>query len=278
MTFSNVHSVSQFECLRSRKMKASVYYEKAEKYYSNGEYSQALNYFTKSYQLEENNDCLNYLGCCYLELNDLVSACKIFKSLIKNCPDWERPLFNLGRLYLKQKKFKKALSYFQAALSLNCNNEDTYFYLGVYYEKMNEYETAKTYYIKSLSINTEQSESHLNLGMCYLKLDDYDNAFKEFELAYKYDNDCRDAIRNQGLVLVIKKEYAEALKKFLMLFEVEPDDTRNMFDIAFCYYRIRQLKNAKRWLEKLITIKPNHEDANSLLEHIKNQLPESING
>ncbi|MCB8818803.1 tetratricopeptide repeat protein [Desulfosporosinus shakirovi] len=249
-------------------MTSEKYYEKAEIYYINRQYEKALSCFKKSYDLKKTNDCLNYIGCCYLELNNYISAINIFSKLNKNSPGWERPIFNLGRVYLKTENFKKALSYFQKAIFLNPDNSDTYYYLGVYYDKIEEYERAKTYYEKSLVIDNKQSETHLNLGMCYFRLNDYENALKEFNLAYDYDNNCTDAIKNQGLVFLSMKDYNDALEKFLFMSEVEPDDIENMLDIAFCYYRINNLENAHEWINRIMKIDANNEEANKLLKAI----------
>jgi len=96
------------------------------------------------------NDCLNYIGCCYLMLEDFDSAFEVFERLIKLAPDWERPVFNLGRVYLQSGRLKEALECFNKAAGLNPYNEDSYFYLGIYYYKIGDCETSRKYYKKSL--------------------------------------------------------------------------------------------------------------------------------
>jgi len=95
------------------KLTGEDYYREAEKFYAEDNYTEALNLFKKSYSIKETNDCLNYIGCCYMNLGDSLSAIRIFKELIKTCPDWERPFFNLGRAYIKLKKYKKAFRVFE---------------------------------------------------------------------------------------------------------------------------------------------------------------------
>lgn len=250
-------------------LRTNQYFQNGENYFINGKYDKALEYFNKSLEIEQSDDCLNYVGCCHLWLNNLDVAENIFKKLIKSSPCWGRPFFNLGRVYLKKGKLNNALKCFKKAVSLSPNWDDIYFYYGVCYYKLENYEKAKECYEKSLSINNSSAEAHQNLGMCYLKLKIYEKAVEEFDLAYHFDSDCKDAIRNKGLAFMAMKQYVEALNNFLTFNEFELADLDNMFDIAFCYFRIKDLEKSYCWLNKLIMLEPNYENANSLLEHIK---------
>ena len=92
-------------------MNQEEYFNEGEEFYIEGEYEKAFSCFQKCNSIEEDFDCLNYIGCCYLGLNDLENATKTFKYLIENCPDWERPFFNLGRVYIKKEMLPQAFSF-----------------------------------------------------------------------------------------------------------------------------------------------------------------------
>lgn len=239
-------------------MKAIDIFNNAEKHYIKGDYKKALDLFKKSYEENATNDCLNYIGCCYLKLGDYISAINVFERLIKTNPKWERPLFNLGQVYLQSGSFKKALEYFQKAVSINDASEDAYYYLGVYYQKIGNYELATEYYQKSIKINDTESEPHLNLGICYFKLGCYEEALKEFEVAYFYNNKCFDAIYNKSLALIRLNRYKEALDSLFLFKKLVPNDFEAMLDIAHVYYKIKDYKYANIWVNKLLTIDPQH--------------------
>lgn len=247
------------------------YYEIAEKYYIKRNYHEALNYFQKSCSIKESNDSLNYMGCCYIYLGDNSAAIKLFKKVIEKSPNWERPYFNIGRVYLQNGDMVKSLEYFEKALSLNHYNEDSYFYLGVYYYRLEEYDEAKQYHEKSLQLNYQQSETHLCLGKCYYHLKNYEKAIEEFDSAYIHDNYCYDAIYNKGQTYLKMRNYEEAIVFLYEYNKFQLNDIENLFDIAFCYFRIEELDNASEWLNKILQINPDHEDANSLLAHIKHE-------
>lgn len=253
-------------------MKVKDIFDNAEKYYINENYKKALDLFKKSYKENATNDCLNYIGCCYLKLEDYISAIEVFERLIKTNPDWERPVLNLGQVYLQSGRFKKALEYFQKAISINDTSEDAYYYLGIYYYKIGDYELSKEYYQKSIKINYTESEPHLNLGMCYFRLKRYEEALKEFEVAYFYDNSCLDAIYNKGLTLIRLSRYKKALDNLFLFKKLAPNDSEVMLDIAHIYYKIKDFKSANIWVNKLLTINPQHNLGNKLLKELENIL------
>jgi len=250
-------------------MKYDEIYRSAENYYISGDYIVALGLFQKALTLTQSNDCLNYIGCCYIELMDFDSANEIFKKLIESNPDWERPILNMGRIKLKSGRLIEALKYFKKAVKINPNNEDVYYYLGVYYFKLGDFEIAKSYYNKSLSLNDKQSETHLNLGMCYFRLGVYEKALREFELAYKFDTTCIDAVYNRGLVYIAMGKYIEALNFLIEVSKKESDDIEIMLDISHCYYKLKDLESSLAWVTKVISIDSENKMANKVLKKLR---------
>lgn len=105
-------------------MDVNGYYDKGEEEYISGNYSKALFIFEIEMAHRPSSDCKNYIGCCHLALGDFFNAIKCFKELINSSPKWERPVFNLGRVYLKMGEFKKAIKYLNKALEVNDQSED----------------------------------------------------------------------------------------------------------------------------------------------------------
>ncbi len=245
------------------------YYDNGEAQYIKGNYHEALSLFEKSFDLRKTNDCLNYIACCHLELGSFDVAANIFRELIKACPNWERPVFNLGRILIELENYKGALECFEKAIELNPHSEDAYYYLGVYYYKIKNYEKAKECNEKSLSINDQQSETHLNLGRCYYHLDMNEKALCEFDIAYNYDNNCIDAVFNKVVVLIAIKNYVEALENLFIINKSEPDDAEVMMNIAHCYYKLKNYTNANYWVTKILLIESEHSLANKLLQRLK---------
>lgn len=248
---------------------AERYYNAAEKYYIKGRYRRALKLFQASFSLLQSNNCLNYVGCCFLALQDYLSAMRVFKKVVAECPDWERPVFNLGRAYLELGKMDKASEYFSRAVQMNPYNPDSFYYLGLYYYKLDDFQSARRNFQMSLSLDDKEPEPHLHLGLCFLKLKMYHDALREIDYACKLDKNWGKAIHYKGVVHFILKEYQKALDQLLILHRLEPDNLENMVRIAHTYFRLRDLSNAHNWLEKVLSMDPGHGNATRLLREIK---------
>ena len=253
-------------------MNFEEYFDMGENYYVNGEYEISIEYFEKCIKINKSNDCLNYIGCCYLGLEDYSTAIKVFNSIIASCPNSERPMFNLGRAYLKLGEFDMALDCFEKAITINPDSEDAYYYLGVYYQQVGDIERAKIYYQKSLEIDNVQSETYLNLGICCFELKLFEEALDAFSNAYKYDSGCIEAIQNKAFVYIDMKNYEKALKELYAFNNLVQDDIDNTLDIAHCYYKIHDFGNSYAWVKKALTIEPENEFANKLFKSLSSEL------
>ena len=231
------------------------YYKFGERLYLNGDYSKAYETFERGYVLGiDANDCLNYMGCCQIDLGNYELALDIFDKLISST-EWERPYFNKGRIYLKLGDFDKAKSYFAKAVKINPKSPDAYYYLGTFFEKKKDYRMAIKYYKKSLSLDQGQPEAHLNLGFAYLRLGEIEKAIYELEISKKDDFTYSASLNNLGVAFYKKKEYKVALEYFLKVLPLLPNDIGILNDIANCHYHLRKFTDCLDWLDKVIDIR-----------------------
>ncbi len=237
-------------------------YNMAEDYYVNKEYSKALKCFELANTIEESNDCINYIGCCHIEMGNLVVAEECLLCLIDKCPNWERPRFNLARAYMKKRKYDKALELLNEAELINPYNADTLFYFGVYYFAIKNYELAQQYYLKSIAIDSDEStDSHLNLGMCYFRQGEFEVALEEFKVAYRLDRSNIDALYDQGLAYMYLQDYSSALTKLIETSAHRPNDVDCMLDICNCYSKLKDYKKLLIWSNRILELEPDNEIA-----------------
>jgi len=246
-------------------------YEKAEEFYMDGKYDEALKLFTILNKGIESNDCINYMGCCNIYLKNYQKAEKSFKYLIKKAPDWERPIFNLGRIYLKLGKMKEALSCFEKAVSINPKSGDAYFYMAYYYSEIGNNKKAINYYKKSLKFDYNDAVTHQNIGLCYVAEELYDIALIECDISLnlKFNN---DTLFNKGICYFNMKEYEKSLNVFLGLYKFQQDDIQIMIIIFRCYCYLSDLMNMKKWNNKILKLQPDNERALKIKERIKQDL------
>lgn len=213
-------------------------YEKGEQLYLAGNFEKAKKCFQIICKNKTDNSALNYLACCDIQLGYLDEAKKILDDLIKRT-EWERPLFNLGRVYLIQNNFTDAKKCFEQAVLKNPNNGDCYFYLGLYYYKTGNLAKAIGAYQKALCLVAQDAETHLNLAVCYYKERQYPLALRHFKEAFQLDPFMLEAKYYQAKCLIKLKNYRKACRILLDL-KKQGEGIENIdADIAYCLARLK---------------------------------------
>lgn len=191
-------------------------YDKAQAFYEKGMFHEALGLFHEMADSWPDFSVLNYIGCCYIGTKDYKTAESVFNELISEAPDWERPYFNLARVYLAVDKDREAYELLKRAIEINPFDEDSYFYMGVYYRKKSMWNEAVDCFLKSEKLNTEDFEVHLNLSACYAAIGDCEKALTKALKALEIDPEGSDAVFNVSKILIDRKEYERA---FHLLYE-----------------------------------------------------------
>ncbi|MNO19128.1 TPR repeat-containing protein YrrB [compost metagenome] len=248
-------------------MDSKVYYKNGEQAYLEKNYREALDNFKKQMDIEASSSCLNYIGCCYLGLEEYFLALQTFNEVIAIEPNWEQPVVNIGRVYLRMQQFKNAFKYLDKGLKMNVQNPDSLFYMGVYYLNSHDYEYAIKYFSQSVQVDEQQSEPHLNLGLCYFRKSLYSLAIQEFEKSYQIAPNA-DAVRNKGLVFIELKKYSDALEELYLAIKLCPTDIECMVDIIYCNCKLKQFNIALKWAIEALRIDPNHATVKKFYEQI----------
>ena len=129
-------------CLTLVLMAFSVYADTAEDYFNTGkkyyyqqDYDKALEYFQKSFQMQERSGRDPFpvlymnIGACYLHNGNYTEAEEYLKKAIKRFPDaWTNKkslaYSNLGVVYFKKGDFNNAVECQKKAIQLDPNNEN----------------------------------------------------------------------------------------------------------------------------------------------------------
>lgn len=88
---------------------AEILFNESMNAYKDNDFTSSLNGFKKLLQKTPNNDTLNYfIGCSYLEVNDLDKSILSFQKVDDNSVFKEKSEFRLALVYLKKKEFIKS--------------------------------------------------------------------------------------------------------------------------------------------------------------------------
>ena len=195
---------------------AKSYSATASKYYQDGNYPKALEFYTKALSIREKvlgkdhpdtADSYNDIGSIYSDTGDYPKALEFYtkalnireKVLGKDHPDTALSYNNIGSVYSNMGDYPKSLEFYTKALDiyekvLGKNHPDTalsYNNIGSVYDNMGDYPRALEFYTKALNIREKvlgkndpnTAIIYNNIGSIYNKIGNYPKALEFYTKA-----------------------------------------------------------------------------------------------
>ncbi len=117
-----------------------------------GDHSDAQNEYNLVLKVNPKHTKATYLLAGSYEKEGKISeAIKTYKKL-KN---YEPAVYQIGRIYVNQKKYKEAIKTLNAAIKKKGHGSDTLYYLGLAYEKSGDRKTAAKHYKEALKFTPD---------------------------------------------------------------------------------------------------------------------------
>lgn len=154
------------------------------------QYPRARDAFQKALELNPNfTDVHNNLGVLYSEMGEREKAFKEFSLVVRDpsFPSPEKPLYNLGELYLREDNKELALMHFRRAVEKNPNFAMGYRGLGKVYTALGDEQLAIESFEKSIERNPKDLESLYELGRLYDGMGDTERAQEYYRRVVEVD-------------------------------------------------------------------------------------------
>lgn len=206
--------------------KAIEYYKEAAKY----GYNEARTYslIANAYQLKK----------------DTLGALEALQEGFEKYPEDNTILTSMIQIYLDLDKTEDAMKYLDVAIQQDPGNATFYFAQGTLYEKVENDEKAIESYKKAIENDETFFNAYYNLGALY-----YNKGVKQIEVANSIPTS-----NNEVYEVELKKAdkwFEEALPYMEKCHELKPDDNMTMESLKNLYYRLKDMENYNRMLEKL---------------------------
>ncbi len=101
--------------------------------------------------------------------NDTNAAFFLQKSILLN-PEFDKAHYNLGNIYLKEKKYNSAINEYKTAIKYKKDFAYYYYNLGCAYLGQKEYKLAKNNFKKAIKLKSDNPDFYYNLAFAYNKL------------------------------------------------------------------------------------------------------------
>jgi Tfp pilus assembly protein PilF len=189
----------------------------------------------------------NAFGWVYYYSGDYHNAIYYFKKAIDEDENYQFAYIALAYIYDEGNNFEAALDYLMAAEKIDGNNPDLYNNLGIVYYHLADYEKSGNAFKKAILLNYRFAEPYNNLGFLYFENGQYtisEDYFKK-SLEINLDNQILRAESMAGLAVINIKnrntDQAKVYKGYSLRLDYRMND-------------IKYLTDKLKWSKELIEI------------------------
>ncbi|MCL2879729.1 MAG: tetratricopeptide repeat protein [Treponema sp.] len=200
-------------------------------------FKQSKAVYQKVLQLEENNHyAIIGLGHLHYDFKKYEDALFYWEKML-TLADSEvdiRVLTSIGNCHRKLKSFAAGIPYFESALRMDSENFYALFGLADCYRGMKKQDNSLEYWNRILNHDSRNRVILTRAGDAYRIMKMYDKAQEYYERALNIEYDMYAVL---GLALIAKahKKYTEAIESMKQLLQLDPGNSRIMYELTDCY-------------------------------------------
>jgi tetratricopeptide (TPR) repeat protein len=223
------------------------FFEKGNYYWELGYFQQAIIYFTKAIELDEDNaGAFNNRAILYGELKQYTNAISDFTQAIKLDKDDATAYCLRGFLYGELKQYTNAISDFTKAIELDEDNAAAYNSRGLSYKELKQYTNAIVDFTQAIKLDKDNAAAYNNRGVSYIELKQYTNAISDFTIAIELGENLSVVYNNRASLYGVLKQYTNALVDYTKALELN-----NTYELAYygrsaAYYNLNQFQNSQK--------------------------------
>ena len=207
------------------------------------------------------------LGIIFLNKRLFKYAEDEFKTALKLAPNDFEIIFEYGNFLYSISKNTEAERYYQEALDLQPDNVLVLTFMALNKLILNQLDAAKDYIMQAVKINPHHEYIQFCAGRILY-------ARKEFEEAKHYlihaveQNPDIETQNTLALTYYELGEYESAISIFNNLLAKKPENISLLMSLAKCYEGLKDNDKALEYLDKVVTIFPEDEDAHEMIRRL----------
>jgi serine/threonine protein kinase/tetratricopeptide (TPR) repeat protein len=230
-------------------------------YHGTGKIDRAIEEFERAIKLQPlSDDAYKWLGRCHAHKGEMDQAVGELKKAIEIRPGYWENYNILGRCYFMFGHYRDAAEQFRRVITIQPDNYQGYDNLGVIYVLLGLYEEAVAMHQRAIEIYPNET-SYSNLGTAYFYIGRYEAAIAAYNEAIALDPRDDVLYRNLGdAYLRVHKQqdaqaqYEIAVRLLRERLNVNPDDAQRLGDLAICYAKLRNEREALANIERADTL------------------------
>jgi tetratricopeptide (TPR) repeat protein len=188
-----------------------------------GDYKNALRLASRTLRQHPRDARLwNAAGAAALALDLIDDAERFWRTAIAQAPDYADPIYNLGLLQFKQRKFDLAARSFARAIVLVPDHALAMNNLGTLLFEVGRIEPALTLLRRSTELDPGNAQAFNNLGLAQIEIGQLAEARIALDRAVALKPDFAEALNSRGLQAIEAGDFESAAKDFDASIAVDP--------------------------------------------------------
>lgn len=207
------------------------------------------------------------LGIIYLNKRLFDYADDEFKTAMRLQPNDFEILFEYGNFLYSTSRNTEAERFYGEALDIEPDNVLALTFMGLNKLILNQLDEAKDYVLKALKFNPHHEYIQFCMGRILYARKEFEEAKHYLILAVEQNPD----IETQNLLALTYYElgeYEPALNIFLNLLAKRPDNISVLMSLAKCYEGLKDNDKALEYLEKIVSVFPEDEEAHEMIRKL----------
>lgn len=236
------------------------------------QYDDACRYYEESIAYQPSLESYQRLATLYIRQSKDLKASEVIEralNLKDLTPSVKFELFKAaGNCWTRGKNLEKAEMNFNKALEIDPSADEIRSNLGTVYLQNNKISEAKRNFQDSIASNPKNFRALAGLGNCFLAEGDKKSAHDHFVQSLKIEINNPTAIFYLVKCAYELKSYATAEKILREYIHIAPINANLLYSLAGLQFHLGKMGEAKKTVDRILQIQPNHAGAQELAKRI----------
>ncbi len=186
---------------------------------------------------------------------------RLWFDVMKKSPNLVRPYYDYGHYLIERKKTDEGIQAYKEALRINFRDSKAHNNLGGVYFRLGKMKKAHLHFREAIKYDNKNPDAHYNMGLWLLKSGKINEAFSMFQKTIILDSRHSMALNNVGKILLEGKRLEEGKGYLLKALNIEPESPEILNNLGLACALKGEHSLAFDYYKKAIKIKPNFAQA-----------------
>jgi tetratricopeptide (TPR) repeat protein len=238
------------------------YEAEGDRFYEQKDYDSALVAYGSAVKLKPTFHSLYRIGWIHNEFGEFSEALTSLDQAIALDSSQYAAYTEKGYAHRRLNQFDPAIAAFKRSIALKPTDYIAPYELGSIYNETKNYSEAERYLRQAIRNKSDYANAFEELGIVQRRQGRYDDAISSFNEAISLDSEDSGSYMGLGDVYFYgKKDYQKAIDAYLKGLNLDSDNYDAAYNVGYAYNDIGEYAEALPWLEKVLKLKPNHNEA-----------------